>query len=122
MAKAFFDKLSSSKNKSDSAGTKVFEREGQIIKNLGESAQMVIKAMKEEGIDISECKRKQITPEMIKKADKVILIAEKENIPDELFNNNKALFWNVEDPLNVNYDALCQIRDKLKQMVKELLA
>lgn len=83
---------------------------------------MVIKAMKEEGIDISECKRKQITPEMIKKADKVILIAEKENIPNELFNNHKALFWNVEDPLNINYDAVCQIRDKLKQMVKELLA
>lgn len=121
IARAFFEKFKRKDDSSECAGTKVYGEEGQIIRNLGESAQNIIKAMKEEGIDLSEKRRKQVTDEIIKRADKIILMAERENISDELFNNPKSIFWDIEDPINVTYKNVVKIRDLIKKRVKSLI-
>jgi protein-tyrosine-phosphatase len=114
MANAFFNKLSE-KNKSVSAGTVVGEKEGEALHEF------VIKCMAEEGFDLSKNKRKQLTPEMVKLADRIIVMAEKENLPDYLANSNKITFWKISDAKNMPYEAHIKTRNEIRTLVKRLI-
>ena len=121
MAEAFFNNLSK-KNKSISAGTKVFEKEGKTI-GENEKAKLLIKVMNEEGIDLSNNKVKQLTPEMVKQADKIIVMAEKSEYLKYLLKNKKVIFWDIED-IKGRYDSYnyhVKTRDKIKKKVKKLI-
>ena len=114
IANAFFNKLSE-KNKSVSAGTVVGEKEGESLHEF------VIKCMTEEGLDLSKNKRKQLTPEMVILADRIIVIAEKENLPDYLTNSNKIIFWKINDPKNMSYEYCIKVKNEIKTYVKRLV-
>ena len=112
MAEAFFSRLS--KHKSISAGTNVFEKEGQPLHEF------VVKCMAEEGYDLSKNKRKQITVEMTNKSDKIIVMAKLEELPSYL-DLKKVILWNVDDAKDMSYEFHCKIRGQIKNLVTELV-
>ncbi len=118
-AEALFKKYS--KHEVISAGT-IVDNEGQILKNLP-GAQEVITSLKKEGIDISKNKRNQITPKMVDWADKIIVMAEKETIPDFLLNSQKAIIWEIEDlkggSLGNHLKRIPKLKDKVLSFIEE---
>lgn len=118
IAEALFSKATGIK--SFSAGTKIGENENQKIKELL-TAEPVIRFMKKEGIDISKNVRTSITPDMIKKYDKIIVMAEPETIPEYLSKSNKVEVWDIDDPKGVNDLSYEKIISKIKSKIKEFL-
>jgi len=104
--------------KAFSAGTKVFGKEGQKIKEIP-LAEPVIRFMKKEGLDLSENTRTQLTPKMTKNFDKIIVMAEPETIPDYLCKNKNAEFWEIEDPKEKNDKVYKKIILEIKKKVKK---
>lgn len=118
MAEVIFDKFS--KHKASSVGIKVSEKEGQKIKDILEAG-LVIESMKKEGFDISENTRKQLRPEMLNQFDKIIVMAEKEIVPEYLKNNSRVEFWDIKDPKNVSKEEHYKIVKKIKELVKDFI-
>jgi protein-tyrosine-phosphatase len=120
MAAALFNKYSG--EEAFSAGTKVFDKEGEKLKEIS-LAEPVIRFMKKEEIDIAENARTQLTPSMLKDFDKIIVMAEHETIPEYLYKSNKAEFWDIEDPKGMPDKGfekiISQIKSKLKKFIKE---
>ncbi len=120
MAAALFNKYSGIK--AFSVGTKIFEKEGQKLKEIP-LAEPVIRFMEEEGIGIAENARTQLTPEMVIEFDKIIVMAEFETIPEYLFKSNKAEFWDIKDPKGIDDKGykkiISQIKSKIKLFIKE---
>lgn len=119
MAEALFLKISP--HEATSAGTMAGEKAGMKIKEHGESAHHVIECLKEEGCDVSENIRKQLTEQMIHSAHKIIVMAEEETIPDYLKNNPKATYWHVEDPKGKSYEESVRIKNQIKELVTNLV-
>lgn len=117
IAEAFYKKLS--EYEAVSAGTNVHEYEEQKVKD-NPYGDFVVKCMKEEGIDLSENQRKQVTPEMADEADKIVIMAD-HNIPYYLLDNEKYIIWEVEDPRDKPYESYCETRDKIRSLVEELI-
>jgi len=113
MASVFFNKLSK-KNQSIGAGTHVVEKEGQPLHEF------VVGCMAEIGYDLSKNIRKQLTLEMAKEADKIIVITGKENLPDYI-DMKKVIFWDIEDAKDMSYEFHCKIRDQIKSLVEKLV-
>jgi len=120
MAEVLFNKLS--KHKSYSVGIDIKGNEGQMIKDVL-LTELVIQSMKKEGIDISNNKRKQLTPKILNDFDKIIVMAEPEIVPEYLLNNNKVEFWDIKDPKGMDrkeHDMVVkQIKDLIKRFIKE---
>ncbi|MEI8269942.1 MAG: low molecular weight phosphatase family protein [bacterium] len=101
---------------SDSAGTNVSpEREGAVI-----PPDASVAFMANEGLDISKNTRKGITPEMVEKFDKIIVMADK-NVPDYLQNNEKVEFWDIQDTRNESDDVYKRVISEIKQKIIELM-
>ena len=118
IAEAVFNKLS--KHKSFSAGIEVNENEGQKIKDIP-LANLVIKSMKKEGIDISENTRKQFKLESIPKFDKIIVMAERESVPKYLLNRQNVEFWDIKNPNGVTSEEHDKIVEQIKNLVEEFI-
>lgn len=122
IAGAFFKKFCD-KHEVESVGTLVNKEEGQKLKERNEKeVKLIIKVMKEVGIDIGENKIKQITLEMVEWADKIICMAQKETIPDYLTESNKVICWDVKDAVHgSDYEFFVKSRDKIERLVKGLV-
>lgn len=127
MAASLFGKLAPG-HEVISAGTHVVDKEGnsrdgQKLKDLP-AAEYVITCMVEEGVDVRENLRRQLTPEMVAGADKIIVMAEPETIPDYLKDSPNAEYWNVVDPkgqsLEIHKEIKEEIRGKLSELMKSL--
>ena len=125
MAETIFNKMADGKHTSTSAGTKVFNKEGEsrdgrLLKDtLG--AENVILSLAQIGIDASNNSRTQLTPEMLENCDKAIVMAEPETIPDYLRESDKAIYWEVEDPKGMDLEDTSKIRNQIELLVKGLL-
>ncbi len=111
MAEAFFK--STSHHNVSSAGTKVGEKQGQGIHEL------VINCMAELGYDISRNTRKQLTPELVETADRIIALTPEEDMP-AYARNAKVIYWQVTDPKDAPYEFHCLVRDQIKGLVERL--
>jgi protein-tyrosine-phosphatase len=98
-----------------SAGTMV-NQPGQKLK-YRKTAQIGIRVMKEVGIDMSENKRTQLVPEMLKNFDKVIVLAEPEAVPDYLHERSNVELHPIEDIRNKNHEEALRIREQIRQLV-----
>ena len=120
MAEALFTEYTGIK--AFSAGTKVFKNRNQKIKKIS-LTEPVIKFMKKEGIDIGKNITTQITPKMIKRFDKIIVMAEPETIPAYLSNNDKIEIWDIKDPKGMSdkdyKKIISQIKNNIKQFIKD---
>ncbi|OHA32117.1 MAG: hypothetical protein A2928_01390 [Candidatus Taylorbacteria bacterium RIFCSPLOWO2_01_FULL_45_15b] len=124
MAEALFNKMHSTEN-AISAGTKVQDEngnslEGQKLKDRT-MARPVIDVLKEEGIDVSENVRQTLTLSMLEKASKVLVMAEKETLPDFLIASKKTEYWDVEDPKGKSLEFHRHIKDEIKSRIKKLI-
>ena len=113
MAPAFFNRLSK-KNKAVGAGTHVGNHEGEP------SHPFVIQCMSEVGYDLSKNTRKQLTPEMVKNVGKIIVMTEKEDLPD-FIDMSKVVFWEIDDAKDKSLEFHRRIRDQIKSLVEKLV-
>lgn len=125
MAEAIFNKLAEGKHSSTSCGTWVRSKEGeskqgQKLKDLP-GAEKVVLSLREIGIESGDNQRDQLTPEMLEEADKVVVMAEDHTIPDFLRGNNKVIYWEVEDPKEMNQKEVNGVRDQIGGLVKDLI-
>lgn len=125
IAKEMFNQLST--NHAKSAGTRVHQQEGQTLKEVVEEAAargvsvVVLRMMAEEQMDLSENTRKQVTAAMVDAADKVIVMADKDTLPDYLLANEKVVFWELLDTLEASYEFVLAVKEQIKQRVHELV-
>lgn len=112
MAEGFFKKYAPKEYEGISAGTMP----------VSEINPLVVKAMREVGIDISRQKSKEITEDMIRNSSKIVNMGcmDKDSCPT-LFMQN-LLDWNSEDPKDKQIEKVREIRDEIEQRVKELAA
>ena len=128
MAEAFFNRLST--HEANSAGVKVRERgrEGQTIKEVVEDPsgpqylRFTLEIMDEEGFDLSGCASKQLNRLMVEAADRVVVMTRREWLPDYLENDDKVIFWNVQIPPEMTQESFIQVKDRVKEYVKQLVA
>ena len=113
IAEAFFNQYSKT-NRAESAGCFVRERVGKRV------PEEIIQIMQERGIDVSKNVRKQLTKEHIQRADKIISLTEKENLPELVQKSPKLEIWALEDPLGFPMDALRETRNEIEKRVKKL--
>ncbi len=113
MAPSFFNKMSKN-HISVGAGTNVGEHEGEPLH------QFVVQCMNELGHDLSKNTRKQLTPEMVNNADKIIVMTEKENLPDYI-DMSKVVFWEIDDAKDKSLEFHLKIRDQIKKLVEKLV-
>ena len=112
MAEAFFNLLAKGKAKGLSAGTQPADKVNPVV----------VKAMREVGIDISANKPKALTIDMVKKADKMITMgcgAEAEAVCPASFIETED--WALEDPKGKTLEQVRKIRDEIKERVIRLL-
>lgn len=122
MAAALFNALEDDGHAS-AAGTKV-DDEGQTLADCARSykgAEYVIKAMHEEGTDMSHKKRHGISKDMLDAYDQIIVMAEPDTIPKYLHNHPKALYWDIASPALTGVGAIRETRDELKRKIVDLL-
>jgi protein-tyrosine-phosphatase len=112
MAEAFFNQMAQGKGGAISAGT---QPGGQVNP-------VVVTAMREAGIDISQNKPKMLTLEMIEKADKMITMgcgADAGGLCPASFTETED--WVLDDPKGKTLPEVRLIRDEIKKRVSELL-
>ncbi len=79
-----------------------------------------IRAMKEEGVDISRQKVKKLQPAMVRRALKVISFCEKEALPEYALQHPYVTFWKVDDPHFLDLDGRRKVRDAIKKNILSL--
>ncbi len=115
MAEGFYNQMTDS-NDASSAG--IDPSTPALWKRLHPN---VIQVMREERIDLSSKSAKYITEEMIKSADKVIVMCKKEDCPDFVFKHPSVTLWEIEDPFNLSIERLREIRDDIRTKVYGLM-
>jgi len=112
MAEAFFNKLAEGKAKGISAGTQPADAVNPVV----------VKAMREAGIDISGNKPRALTMDMVEKADKMITMgcgAEAGAVCPASFIETED--WALEDPKGKSLEQVRKIRNEVKRRVTKLV-
>jgi len=124
VAEELFNQLS--QHQAESAGTRVdkllTERNPatRMIKHAT-GGQSVIAYMEEEGINVSENTRKQLTPQMVENSDRVVVITSKDSWPEYLVKSEKVTFWDIPNAVGMTPAAARVVYDRVKEHVKELV-
>lgn len=125
VAEALFNRDSA--HDASSAGTRVTElkAEGQTLREhlddegAPPQAGFVITLMAEQGIDVAECKREQVTQGMVDAADHVVVMAAKKTWPDFLRASGKVRYWQIKDPI---WDSIEETRARLDDVAERVAA
>ncbi len=118
VAEEIYNRLSGA-HTAESAGTKVVDSAKTVVER--KPAQGVIEAMDSLGFDIRDNKRVQLTIEMLSGFNKVIVMAEPENIPDWLSNSPKYEYWKIEDIKGKSKSEALEIIKIIEQKVNNLI-
>lgn len=114
MAEGFFNHLAEAKGLaavSESAGTSP----------AGSVSSGAIRAMKEEGIDISHHRSKALSREMIDRADVMITMGcGSEACPANFVG--RAEDWEIEDPVGLPIEKFREVRDEIRKKIEKLVA
>ena len=112
MAEAFFNQRAKGKALALSAGTQPGDKVNPIV----------VKAMREVGIDISGNKPKILTMEMVEKADRMITMGcgtDAGGLCPASFIETED--WALEDPKGKSLEQVRTIRDEIKKRVLRLI-
>lgn len=105
--------------RADSAGTKVDTPGATLAERPG--AVNIVQIMNEDyGINMIHNIRKQITEEMAVGYDKIVVMAERETVPQWLFDDKRAEFWLVDDPKGQDIPTTRRIVHEIEQKVSAL--
>ena len=122
VAEALFNQLSS--EPAISAGTvadAIVERTMPASRCLKDGGSSAITYMNEQGVDISESLRDQLTSEMVQEADKVVVMADDDNWPNYLRNSGKVVVWTIEDTRGMDPDSARPLYDEIKRRIQDLI-
>ena len=124
IAEAFFNNLLKN-HKAISVGTKVFNKEGKSVEGEKlkdrDGAKHIVAVMDEVGLDVRLAERNQITEQVIQDTDLIIVMAEKETLPEYLLNSDKVRYWDIDDPKNQTLEEVRATRDTINNLVKKLV-
>jgi protein-tyrosine-phosphatase len=116
MAEALFKKYVKGDYEVSSAGTKLSGEECALIDIP--LAGTVIDVIKEEGIDVSQNHRNQLTEEMFDKADKVVLVVDDADpVPEYVLGSDKVTRWNIPDPKGTSLERHREILNQIKELI-----
>ena len=115
-AEAFF-KHYSKKHSAESAGTDVGISRGYSLDIYA----FVCEVIAQDGIDIRNNQRKQLTPELVEEHNLIVSIAGVDYGPDYLLKSPKTIYWDVNDPKGLDYNFHTEAKDKIKGLVKKLI-
>ena len=112
-----------------SAGTAVrcLDVEGQTLKDRAEDPQasctpkFVLELMKEQGFDLSNNVRNQVTPEIVDAAERLILMLGSIPPEDFLAHSDKLEVWDITDPVHTPRESTAIIMQEVTQKVQELV-
>jgi arsenate reductase (thioredoxin) len=112
MAEAFANKYGENRVVALSAGNKPTQKVNLVV----------VAAMAERGIDISQNKPKQLTAKMASEVDLIITMGcnDRGICPGPFFK--PTLDWKLEDPKGKSLEKVREIRDQIEKQVQELLA
>ena len=112
MAEGFFKKYAPKGFQVQSAGTKPVSQINPIV----------VEAMREVGIDISNQKSKEISEEMMSSSDPILNMGcmDKSFCPTLFLP--KVIEWNLPDPKGKSIEEIREIRDEIEKRVKKLVA
>ncbi len=117
MAMEYFKKLSD--HETASAGTMVTVPNEKIGDR--EDAQLVLEAMREDNIDMSNNRRTSINENMLNNFDKVVVMAELDSIPNWLKKSPKFIYWQIDNLYGLSLDQIIEVRNKIKHNVEKLI-
>ncbi|RLL97418.1 hypothetical protein CFD26_103918 [Aspergillus turcosus] len=80
---------------------------------------IVVEAMREEGIDITDQKPKILTTDAVQASDVVITMGCGDACP--FFPGKRYLDWKLDDPAGQGIDAIRPIRDEIRRRVENLI-
>lgn len=110
MAEAFFNRMANGRARGFSAGTQPADKVNPVV----------VEAMREVGIDVSNQKPKPLTLETLKVADRVITMGcGVEGVCPASFVPTED--WQLDDPEGKQIEQVRQIRDDVKAKVEELI-
>ena len=126
MAEVFFNELSD--HKGSSAGLRVQEngKDGETLQRIASHpsgpsyTQMVLDVMEEKSFNLNGTISKQLTPEMVEAADKVVVMTTQQALPSFLLDNDKVVIWDVRVPSEMSHDTFRYVRDEVRRRVREL--
>jgi len=78
--------------------------------------------LRERGIEVAENTQTQLNPEMVEWADKIVVMAEPNTIPDYLSASPKAVFWEVKDPKGTPIEEHRAIMNQIEGLLKTYIA
>lgn len=112
MAEAFANKYGQGKLTAQSAGIKLAPQINPVV----------VQAMKEKGIDISNNKPKMLTQEMANQSDLIITMGcgGSEFCPGPFFK--ETVDWALEDPKAKSINKVREIRDEIERRVQKLIS
>lgn len=123
VAQAFYNQLAKDDSRAYSYGTHVTDRGLQNLElSQRPGLEILIAELKKYNIDVSNEQCEQLKEEYLKDADKIVVMAEKEFIPNWL-NNYKYEYWeNIPNPESYTVefmeDAVKLIREKVLELIK----
>ena len=82
--------------------------------------EMAVRAMAEEGIDITHAAPKLLTTEAVKVSDVVITMGCGDACP--IFPGKRYEDWDLDDPAGQDIDSVRPIRDDIKRRIQSLVA
>jgi protein-tyrosine-phosphatase len=104
-----------------SAGTRLSGPEQELI-DLMPHTNEVIEVIKEIGIDISHAIRKQVTEDMVNRADIVLLtVDDTDPVPEYITESPKTIRWHVLDPKGKDLDFTRSVRNQLSKYIDDFL-
>ena len=109
-----------------SAGTTVVnapsgDKSGVALDSF-DGGRMVIEVLKEARADASHKTRVQLTEEMLTDADRIIVMAEKDKIPDYLLNDPRMIYWQLADPMKTSIEGHRATRDEIQKLLENNIA
>lgn len=103
----------------DSAGTKVDTPGATLAQRPG--AATIIQVMKEDfGIDMISNVRTQLSQELARPYDKMVVMAERNTWPEWLENDKRVIHWQVDDPKGQDIDTTRRIVHQIKEKLGTL--
>jgi len=110
IAEAFFNQLAKGKAQAYSAGTQPADNVNPVV----------VDAMREVGIDISNNIPKALTPEMMEQADRIVTMGcGAEGVCPAIFVETED--WGLEDPKGKTLGKVRAIRDEVRNRILKML-
>ena len=119
IAKAFYNSITKSKA-ADAAGLDAKSFPEKFLRDFGETNGM--KVMREIGIDMGDFPRHQLTKDLAKEYDLIVVMAADDEIPKWLSDSPKFRRWPIEVPkMPHGAEVLRPMRDEIERRVRDLV-